>query len=198
LPISTLPKPSFPRNPLSPPPMMLSTTSRQKQIPSSSNSEKETVMSSLFSELSPEQWEAISNYEARSKITSLSKRKISMECENVFIVITKWRGQNLPRQIRDLSGDRAKLKRVSLSIDDPELFSVNSSVFDKNSNRHVTTSEGKEVILTKQWGEPHSGLNRYNIWGFLDWPCSSINEMIVGSKNKLKIKFEELDCFPVD
>jgi len=155
-------------------------------------------MSVLTFELSPKQWEGIETYEATSALTSLSKDKVTIKCENLAIVITRWRGQEIPKEIRALSGDRAKLKKATLTIRNPEFFCLKTSLFDEAENRHVVNSENEEILLSKKWGEPHPNLNVYQLWGFLDWPSSSINELMIGSRHRLEFTFEETECCPIE
>lgn len=152
-------------------------------------------MSRLELYLTPLQWEEISTYEARVKIITLCEERLVIECKN-SMACSKLTGTNLPEPLKMKPRNFSLINKMTLSIENPKFFFIKCVMYCSYTNQHIKSSDGEEIKISKQWGNPDSSLNHYSILGMLDWPDSSISELTFASDQYIKMSFEEIDLQP--
>ena len=119
-------------------------------------------MSRLELYLTPLQWEEISTYEARVKIITLCEERLVIECKN-SMACSKLTGTNLPEPLKMKPRNFSLINKMTLSIENPKFFFIKCVMYCSYTNQHIKSSDGEEIKISKQWGNPDSSLNHYSI-----------------------------------
>jgi hypothetical protein len=148
--------------------------------------------------LSPSQWCEFDTYEGRFQIETMSEERITIICDNILIVPSRFKDSLLPEYFDKKENIYPVIDRAQLTFSGVSYLRLRGTLYDIHTKQWIKGSDNTEIVLAHIWGAPDRTKFVYTLEGIgrLEWPPISTDEFVIEASDHLTLTFDDASYFP--